>query len=165
MNKPELVERTLELGAGDTLRSALPMNRANLRCLGLSVGIAIAVAGCTEPKRGPDATSEFTIGRISDTGLILLTDNRTTCEYIGSTRGGFILRSDGYGNVTPNCAGSHGYAAHFPYGERPDQRASAIEAQRAGTPQSGPVHESAVAESQTPNPSLRTITSQGGTSQ
>jgi hypothetical protein len=41
--------------------------------------------------------------------------------------------------------------------------ASAIEAQRAGTPQSGPVHESAVAESQTPNPSLRTITSQGGT--
>jgi hypothetical protein len=44
-----------------------------------------------------------------------------------------------------------------------DALASAIEAQRAGTPQSGPVHESAVAESQTPNPSLRTITSQGGT--
>jgi hypothetical protein len=41
--------------------------------------------------------------------------------------------------------------------------ASAIEAQRAGTPQSGPVHESAVGNAETPNPSLRTITSQGGT--
>lgn len=28
------------------LRPALPMNRANLRCLGLSVGIAIALSGC-----------------------------------------------------------------------------------------------------------------------
>jgi hypothetical protein len=27
-------------------RPALPMNRANLRCLGLTVGIAIALAGC-----------------------------------------------------------------------------------------------------------------------
>lgn len=27
-------------------RPALPMNRANLRCLGLAVGIAIALAGC-----------------------------------------------------------------------------------------------------------------------
>jgi hypothetical protein len=27
---------------GRSLRAALPMNRANLRCLGLSVGIAIA---------------------------------------------------------------------------------------------------------------------------
>ena len=30
-------------------RPALPMNRANLRCLGLSVGIAIALAGCSAP--------------------------------------------------------------------------------------------------------------------
>jgi hypothetical protein len=41
--------------------------------------------------------------------------------------------------------------------------ASAIEARSAETLKDGSVHESAVAESQTPNPSLRTITSQGGT--
>jgi hypothetical protein len=55
--------------------------------------------------------------------------------------------------------GPHEFAIPKPFD------ASAIEAQRAGTPQSGPVHESSVGNAETPNPSLRTITSQGGTSQ
>jgi hypothetical protein len=42
---------------------ALPMNRANLRCLGLSVGIAIALAGCAKyPEGAPAAKDKPTQG-------------------------------------------------------------------------------------------------------
>jgi hypothetical protein len=64
----------------------------------------------------------------------------------------------------------YGQSAHAMFGKNiaelmARRTASAIEARSAETLKDGSVHESAVAESQTPNPSLRTITSQGGTSQ
>jgi hypothetical protein len=108
---------------GDVLRTrdTHASHRANLRCLGLSVGIAIAalsLTACDGPKR---ADSEFTLHYETE-GVWLIRDRRTTCEYIANGRnGGIVLRSDAYGNVTPNCAGSHGYAKDFPYGRRPDQ--------------------------------------------
>jgi predicted small lipoprotein YifL len=43
---------------GRCLRPALPMNGANLRCLRLSVGIAIALAGCADRDPLPPPTTE-----------------------------------------------------------------------------------------------------------
>jgi hypothetical protein len=84
---------------------------------------AAAIAGCTQSPSGPAANDEFTYRTIDNgAGLVLITDTRTTCEYIVNLRGGITLRSDGFGNETPNCAGSHGYASNFPYAKRPDQQ-------------------------------------------
>lgn len=102
-------------------RATRATHRTRLRGFGLSAGIAIALAGCEKPL---PQTNEFAIvGQVSG-DIWLVRDNRTTCEYLWTIGGGLELRSDGYGNVTPNCAGSHGYVRDFPYGERPDQAAS-----------------------------------------
>jgi hypothetical protein len=74
---------------GRCLRPALPMNRANLRCLGLSVGIAIALAGCRFPSAEANGLRYSTVfmvikhgGRGSDLAKMSLADGRlTNSEY------------------------------------------------------------------------------------
>jgi hypothetical protein len=112
--------------SGDAFQAralAVPVEpRVAPRLAGFATSIAIAalsLAACNKNDAEPD--SQFTF-HYQGNYLWLVSDNRTTCEYLYTSNGGITLRSDAYGNVTPNCAGSHGYAKDFPYGERPDQQ-------------------------------------------
>ena len=62
-------------------RPALPMNRANLRCLVLSVGIAIALGGCqgdSDWRAGDSAHEKAKV----DFEVSIWTDPGTGCRYL-----------------------------------------------------------------------------------
>lgn len=72
-----------------------------------AAGLLVASAALLAPRQPPQIDEFEVVGRVSK-DILLIRDNRTTCEYLLAD-GGITLRSDGYGNVTPNCPGSRGY--------------------------------------------------------
>lgn len=113
---------------GRCFQPALPMNRANLRCLGLSVGIAIALGGCSGDMR--DATTYS-----SEADAIW----DATAQ--PGLRGQLARMATADKRITRGEVAA--YAAEL--------QASGTEAQRAETT-SGSVHDGPTAESGTPAP-------------
>ena len=110
-------------GVMPSARATHAPHRANLRCLGLSAGIAIALAGCSDPNAGVVCT-------FLPTG-----DGWTATETIRSwgqwtikmeRKGGEVMLMTSATADKWRCGG-----------------AIATEAQRAETPQDGSVHEGA----------------------
>lgn len=73
--------------------------RAAMR-LGLSALIPFAVMACAPD--GHAESAEFSI-RHEAGGLYVITDKRTTCEYLVMRTYVMIPRNDPHGRVTPNC--------------------------------------------------------------
>jgi hypothetical protein len=100
-------------------RATHASHRANLCCLGLSVGIAIALSGCGPSQRDYTDDSDFSV-HYRTGGIWLVHDKATGCEYIANARnGGIVLRADPKGLVTPDCPASGMPLREDPKGLRP----------------------------------------------
>ena len=102
MTKPLFKNKGLPdcVRAMPSARATRAPHRANLCCLGLSVGIAIALAGCDQQPRSSEIVM---LGQVSK-DIWVVRDVRTGCEYLWTTGGGLTLRHDPRGHVTPNCS-------------------------------------------------------------
>jgi len=67
---------------------------------------ALTLTACSRPTAEPEAEISF---HYQGGNVVLMRDQRTSCEYFINGNGGIILRVDPRGNVTPNCAASRNY--------------------------------------------------------